>query len=195
MEDFRRFILSVADGIAVLSVIIGTLGAGITGAALGYTTGAFSGNGAGLAFFGFLVGGFIGFVTSALASALLFVLAEIAANTRRTREILERGASTLASQPQSPVATFPQKPEPVIIPTVTQEEKERFAEQLTRTSIGKDGRLTPQAQAILLRAFEDGWRMTTLRQNGIGLKKPGELDRAWYFNSDILYFGRTVYGM
>jgi hypothetical protein len=72
VESFRRFILSVADGLAFLSIIVTTIVSGVIGAAVGAATGAFTGNAGSRGVIGFILGGAGGFVTAALASALLF---------------------------------------------------------------------------------------------------------------------------
>jgi hypothetical protein len=93
----RRTIIRVSEVIAVITIVMCTLGAGITGLAMAYMRASFSGQNEGavvlLSIIGFLAGAMSGFVVSALTLALLFLLIEIAENSHRTVAFFERVSS------------------------------------------------------------------------------------------------------
>lgn len=90
MNEFRRFIIGLAEGLQVVGIACVTLAFGAIGAAIGH--GMFSGPFVSFAahrmssvaeLIGFIVGGFVGFTISATAAALLFTLSQIENNTRQ----------------------------------------------------------------------------------------------------------------
>ena len=101
MTSFRRLVIGIAEGAAVFSIFILTLGGGILGAA----SGAFRSSIYGLAtnidvhvqgignvgsigaVLGFIIGAIGGFVVSAIAAGTLFIFIQI---ERNTRSLLER---------------------------------------------------------------------------------------------------------
>ena len=101
MTFFRRLVIGIAEGAAVLSIFILTLGGGIVGAA----SGAFRSSIYGLAtnidvhvqgignvgsigaVLGFVIGAIGGFIVSAIAAGTLFIFIQI---ERNTRSLLER---------------------------------------------------------------------------------------------------------
>lgn len=88
MSDFRRFVISIAEGVLIIGMVLGTISMAIVGMSIGSALGFASGAGqAGPpAFIGFFVGGGIGFVVSAVCAAVVFMLAEAAEHTRQTAE-------------------------------------------------------------------------------------------------------------
>jgi hypothetical protein len=95
MRKFRRFIIALVQVLQILSIIVATLGGGWLGwqiqQAMDYGS-------SGIEIAGWpaaeivvpLLGGIIGLYLSAVGAALVFLLAEIAANTRATAFMLKR---------------------------------------------------------------------------------------------------------
>ena len=101
MRSFRRFVIGLAEVIQIISMIAFTLLCGVVGGAYGTMLGLDFGNlqfanqGATStgALLGFGAGALVGFTTSATVAAFLFVLAEIAMNTRDTNRLLRLQAN------------------------------------------------------------------------------------------------------
>ena len=88
MSDFRRFVISIAEGVLIIGIVLGTISMAMVGmsigSALSFASGAGGFSGGGL--IGFFVGGGVGFVVSAAASAVVFMLAETAEHSKRTAD-------------------------------------------------------------------------------------------------------------
>lgn len=181
MEDFRRFILGVADTLAVILVLAVTLGAALTGAALGAATGAFAGASSSRPIIGFFVGGAFGFMTAALGSALLFCLMEIAANTRRTRELLEQGTSTAPTAFSSPTRL-----------DSTQTNNNPIGDEFSHWITSNGQTITRTASAYLVRAKNLGYSIVQQDDNAIIVRSPDDQSRTLKTNADILSFGVTL---
>jgi hypothetical protein len=95
MRKRRRFIITLVQVLQILSIIMATLGGGWLGwqiqRAMDYGSYGFAIAGQPAADIVVpLLGGIIGFFLSAMGAALVFLLVEIAANTRATAFMLKR---------------------------------------------------------------------------------------------------------
>ena len=89
MGGFRRIVIALADILAIIFIVLFTIGGGFSGAA---SSQIYGGGGATSMIVGFLLGALGGFLVSAILAAFLFSLSEIAANTRQVMLLLEGGA-------------------------------------------------------------------------------------------------------
>jgi hypothetical protein len=160
-------------------VVIATIGGALLGAALGAAIGQFDGQSGARGFVGFVVGGGMGFLSAALASALMFALTEIAGNTRRTRELLERGGVSAALSASSSAPNTPLKP------AVTVNEFRDWV-----TSNGQV--VTRTAADYLARAKSAGYEVTQDDDKTIVATGPDNQRLVFHTNADILVFGGTV---
>ena len=82
MGGFRRIVIALADILAIIFIVLFTIGGGLSAAASSQMLGG--GGGAGTMILGFVLGALGGFLVAAVLAAFLFSLSEIAANTRQT---------------------------------------------------------------------------------------------------------------
>jgi len=100
MNEFRRWILSVAGAVQIWLMICATLGFGMVGASIGTVLAiGQQSQGGGFQLFGFLLGAATGFLLSASAASFIFALIEIEQNTRASSERLIR-LTTAAPEPK-----------------------------------------------------------------------------------------------
>jgi ABC-type transport system involved in multi-copper enzyme maturation permease subunit len=77
VAGFRRFIINIVEWLLIVFIVLGTIFSAIVGAAAGAQMGG------AMPVVMFLIYGFMGFLSTAVLAAFYFLLAEIAANTRR----------------------------------------------------------------------------------------------------------------
>jgi LytS/YehU family sensor histidine kinase len=86
MGGFRRFVINLSGVTAAVLIIANTIIEGIGGALLSeFLSGGRTEN----MLLGFLIGAASGFFVAALPCAIMFMLAEVAENTRRIAQLLE----------------------------------------------------------------------------------------------------------
>jgi hypothetical protein len=86
MGGFRRFVIGFVEFLQVLGIILITLFSAITGHFAMPASGVLIG---GMDLLGPILGGLVGFTVSASLASLIFLLAEIAANTRKTALVFD----------------------------------------------------------------------------------------------------------
>jgi hypothetical protein len=89
MGGFRRIVIALANILAIIGIVLSTIGGGFSGAA---SSQIYGGGGATAMVVGFVLGALVGFLVAAILAAFLFLLTEIATNTRQTMLMLEGGA-------------------------------------------------------------------------------------------------------
>lgn len=103
---FRRFVIGLSGLTAVVLIIASAIIAGIGGAAVSVIM---SGGRAESAVIGFVFGAISGFFFAALPCAMMFMLMEVAENTRKTAQLLEGTAGQQQPQTGQRPAVRPQR--------------------------------------------------------------------------------------
>jgi hypothetical protein len=150
MGGLRRIVIALADVLAIIFIVLFTIGGGFSGAA---SSQMYGGGGAGMVV-GFIVGAAVGFLIAAVLAAFLFSLSEIAANTRQILLMLEGGAGPSAAMRGAPRETGPP-------PDMSQPQQMRAEGPFSNVR----AELSPQSQRILEVAREKGFEVDIAKDN------------------------------
>ena len=174
MGAFRRIVIALADVLAIVSIIGFTIGGGAIAAATAALQSQVLGQAAGgSAAVAFILGAVAGFIVSALLAALLFSLSEIAANTRKTVQLLE-GTNQKAHKGAAP------GPEPGV------------QLRVDGPFFNVRSELTPQSQRILETARDKGFEVDIAKDNRAVLIETQQGPIRLNSNKDIEDFGRRA---
>lgn len=176
MGGFRRIVIALADILAIIFIVLFTIGGGLSGAA---SSAMYGGGGAASMVFGFLLGAVSGFLVSAILAAFLFSLSEIAKNTRQVMLLLEGGAGAGAGGKGA--------------------QREQAPPLADTSQMRGDGpffnvrsELSPQAQRILEVAREKGFEVDIAKDNRAILIETQQGPIRLGSNKEIEDFGRRA---
>jgi hypothetical protein len=185
MDDFRRFITGTAEILAIGLVVVITLGGGLVGMQWGKVI-AYANSSretGGYEFFGFLIGAFAGFASSAVTTAILFLLSSIAENARLTVELLRQSKVREHSDSATHLPAPPRQKS--MLPT---RQKPELKSEDAKPFVDAAEEISAISAKILDEARSDGYQVEILKDR-VWVSKEGRGKSEMRSNIQILQWG------